>query len=343
MICYKCGEKLDDDARFCKYCGAKLNNENLSAIKEENKADVTKKEEPKPQNNKKFKPQMNVGKGLGALVLISILLIATLFLSFFGGPTGDNIKKTNVDGLTVTYRYDYKVFDDETLIQKRYEGTDKDGNKIDVSVSIRYEGRFKGKIDKKYKEANESNVGVISLNGTINSQQVSDGLGQRIIGDIDEALYEKYTAIFDEVKGSGLIVKFVDNDKSYLCVNEELLILLIALTCFELVAIAVYVLNILRNKKIEKDEYGERDANIQYKVGIGVLIASLISLIASVALGFLNLTYTLILFALTIFLGAVGKGLIKQGVLTKILKIVLTLMTIVLIPLSIIFFLFVIL
>lgn len=33
MICDKCGKKLDDDAQFCKFCGAKLENLDLNTTK----------------------------------------------------------------------------------------------------------------------------------------------------------------------------------------------------------------------------------------------------------------------------------------------------------------------
>lgn len=298
------------------------------------------------EENKLRRPKYQKDKYLVPLILISILLIAIMCVSFFWGPTGMEYKKViKTDGVTVSYFYEFKNFDDETILKKTYVGTDKDGNKIDVKVSIWYKGKFEGKVDKKYKEdvANHA-LGVIKLSGTINSKEISDSQGRKLIGDIDEALYEKYTAMYDEVKGCGLYVKFVDGNVSYTCINKDLLILLISVIVFELLIICVFVANKIRNKKLESGEFGEREANIQHKFGVGVLIGSLMSLITSILLGLiLSPTYFVVLFALTVFLGFVGKGMIRECVIQKVLKVILVLMLIVLIPILFIFFLFAIL
>ncbi len=77
MYCHQCGEKLEEESRFCPYCGADLQNEeNPYAMGLRQDQSLQQKKEPMPTGKKV------------ALILAAVLLLTGLF--FLGRYTYDN-------------------------------------------------------------------------------------------------------------------------------------------------------------------------------------------------------------------------------------------------------------
>ena len=80
----------------------------------------------------------------------------------------------------------------------------------------------------------------MEVNGSINGHKVNDA-DEKLL--IDSAVYEKYTDMIDEIKGSGLYIKFVDGSNSYTKIVTSRLALIIAVAVIDIMAIAFYMLN----------------------------------------------------------------------------------------------------
>ena len=52
MFCSKCGKQIDDDAKFCEYCGAVINDQTVSSEKSEQSGITSKKVSVKKEINK---------------------------------------------------------------------------------------------------------------------------------------------------------------------------------------------------------------------------------------------------------------------------------------------------
>lgn len=301
MRCNKCGADVEPNDSVCQFCGNKLKQENL------------------PQSNPKNIKYNN--KSFICLILVSVLLVVVLLSALFGEPTGQEcIKVVKIDGVTVTYRYDYSWADGDTLVQKCYEGKDSAGNIVDTRVTFWFDGKFEGKINgAKYNE--------VSISGTINGLNIEKESDKALI---DADVLEKYTQSFDKVKGCGLYITFVDGGNSYTKVVAMQLSLIILLAIFELLAIGMYIFERNKNNKIKNNKYSDKEIKIQHKVGIvvllvgiatvvGAVIAALIGIWLSVFVAVLSTAYALVL---------VGNSLIKDGkikLIGKIATIVLTL------------------
>lgn len=300
MHCNKCGAEVETNDSVCLYCGNRLKQDNP------------------PQNNpNNIKHNY---KSLICLILMSVLFAIVLFSALFGEPTGQECKKVVfVDGVMVTYRYDYSWTDGETLVQKRYEGKDSAGNTVTTNVTFWFDGKFEGEIDKtKYKN--------VSISGTINGLNIEKESDKALI---DADVLDKYTQSFDKVKGCGLYITFVDGDNSYTKVVAMELSLIIMLAIFELLAIGMYLFDRNKNNKIKNNEYGDKEMKTEHKVGtvllligmatvVGAVIAALIGIWLSVFVAVLSSAYALVL---------VGNSLLKDGkikLVGKITSIVLT-------------------
>ena len=340
MFCKYCGKEIEQDAKFCKHCGSDLNQSESNQTVNKSNVEVSN---PKLKDDKEYK-RYKKHKGLVRIVVLSILLVVMLITSFIGNPSGQDFRKVvNVDGVEVTYRYDYSSIDGETIVQKRYEGTDSEGNEVNIYVTVHFNGCFVGKIDENYvpTEADKMFEGhyykEIEINGTINGYKVNDENEKQLI---DSDVYEKYTDMIDEVKGCGLYIKFVDEGNSYTKIVTSRLVLLIVLAVIDLIAIGIYIFDRIRQNKIEKDEWGDREINIQHKIGIGIEIGALATLITSIIMFIVGVRWStfLSIFVLGCVFGMIGSGLVKDCRLKKIVKIFSIIMIAILLPILLLLF-----
>lgn len=78
MICYKCGKQIDDDAKFCCYCGAKINVISAKESAEGNiKTNAVENTSTVKRDKKKSSKKLLFGF-IGAIVLIMALIIVSL-------------------------------------------------------------------------------------------------------------------------------------------------------------------------------------------------------------------------------------------------------------------------
>ena len=344
MFCKYCGKEVDQDAKFCKHCGNELKHVEDKPIRTVDKSNVevnnsNRKNEKKDKSSQKH-------RGLVGIVILSMLLIFLVITSFTGEPTSHEcIKTVKVDGIEVTYRYEYLNIDGETIVQKRYKGTDSAGNVVDTQVTVWFFDVFEGKIDENYVPTEADKIysyhyyKQVEVNGSINGHKVNDA-DEKLL--IDSAVYEKYTDMIDEIKGSGLYIKFVDGSNSYTKIVTSRLALIIAVAVIDIMAIAFYMLNKIKYDKIEKGEFGDREIKIQHKIGIGVLIGALAALITSIIMfimGVKMITF-LIVFGIAGMLASIGGELVKECKLKKIVKILSIIAIAIVSPILMIFFIF---
>ena len=344
MFCSKCGKEVEQDAQFCKYCGNNLKQVENKPIQTVDKSNI--EEDNSNRKNEKENKNSKKHKGLVGIIVLSMLFIFLLVTAFTGEPTSHEcIKTIKVDGIEVTYRYEYLNIDGETLVQKRYKGTDSAGNVVDTQVTVWFSDVFEGKIDENYvpTEADKIYEGAyykqVEVNGTINGHKVTDA-DEKLL--IDSAVYEKYTDMIDEVKGSGLYIKFVDESNSYTKIVTSRLALIIAVAVIDIMAIAFYIFNRIKYNKIEKGEIDENGDGVRHKVGIGILIGALAILITSMVMfivGVKMVTF-LIVFGIACALAPIGGELVKECKLKKIVKILSIISIAIFSPTLFIFFIF---
>ncbi len=78
MICKNCGKEIDDDSKFCRYCGQQFGNSLGQPVAEQMNQEV--KEEDKPLKNKKI---------LGIAIIIVAAIVVALF-AFVGNKNSLN-------------------------------------------------------------------------------------------------------------------------------------------------------------------------------------------------------------------------------------------------------------
>ena len=331
MFCDKCGSRISKDSKFCKNCGSKIiqeeTNINDKVLEIKDDIDVSPKNE-KPTNGKRR-------YGLVGIILLSILAIVFLLSSFAGGPASrDYIKTIKQDGIEVTYRYEYHYIDGDTIVQKIYKGTDDDGNIVDTKVTVWFLDVFEGKIDEDYIPTENDEYGSslyykqVKVTGTINGYEVDDE-DEKLL--IDNAIYEKYTDMVDEVQGCKMYVKFMDGENAYTSVNKTCLTTLIILILFDLIGIGAYVYYHVKDKKNKNDDVKKDYTEIKNKVGIGMLIADvalLMLLICLYAGNISTLAVICILYA-DIIMACIGRQLVKSKKLKKIITLLLIIIVLV--------------
>lgn len=73
MYCKECGAENKDNSKFCKYCGAKLNNNDNAVMADSNDIIITNKESKKSSGKKTL--IMALSCSLGALLLITCIIL----------------------------------------------------------------------------------------------------------------------------------------------------------------------------------------------------------------------------------------------------------------------------
>lgn len=329
MFCYKCGKEVTQQAQFCEHCGAKLNQV----------VSQTSSSGNKPNNSRL------IGNGWAGVIVLSVLLVCMLIFSFVGAPTSQEcIKIINVDGIEVTYRYDYMNFDGETLVQKRYYGTDTSGNVVDTSVTVQFKGCFEGRINASYTPTEEDRYGEgryykqVELSGTINGCNVNVDSEKLMI---DEDVFAKYTDMIDEVSGCGLYIKFEDGSNTYTKIETSRVWLIVVLAIFDAVLVCNSIFSTIINKKMSKGEFGEREIAIQHRVGIGVLFCALAVLLTDVVMFFIGVRWRafLFIFVMACVLAFTGVRLIKDCKLRRVVRSLAIVLLILISPILLIFLL----
>lgn len=95
MFCMKCGKKIDDDSKFCPFCGNRI--EGVT-----NSNEINKSSRVKP---KKLSKNAVIGISACALALVAVIVVLKIFIGLFDKPVTEqqiedsiaNVESTNVE------------------------------------------------------------------------------------------------------------------------------------------------------------------------------------------------------------------------------------------------------
>ncbi|MEE1065236.1 MAG: carboxypeptidase regulatory-like domain-containing protein [Acutalibacteraceae bacterium] len=122
MFCKNCGNQISDNTKFCKFCGAPVDNPAAPVQPQNQQQPVSVANNPTPAKNGN-----NLGLKITAIVLVLAVLLVGGYVGFFGIKNSNELKEdgvTYIDTLpTLRQNTEFAVFDAEKFPAEKYEIT----------------------------------------------------------------------------------------------------------------------------------------------------------------------------------------------------------------------------